>query len=371
MSRPRIARLIFDSIHNNADLWYASHFAAPDPFVYVEIRGRSFLLLNDLEVDRARKEARVDSVLPLKNYQKNSSGGALAAVATFLREKGVQKVVVPWTFPGRYGEVLRQQGFEIQFKEGPFFPQRLVVDKDGLRHIQLALRHTVAAIQLAIDMIKVSKPNARGQLQYKGKSLRSETVRAAIERFLLQNGSLPVGTLVAGGTQGADPHGAGRGILRANEPIVIDIFHQNRYSRYHGDITRTVVKGEATPEVKAMYRAVREALKIAIGALGPGIKGQTIHKRIQNFFGKRGFRTGPKDGRPQGFIHATGHGIGLDLHEAPSIGRSKSTLQAGNVVCVEPGLYYRKWGGMRIEDTVLITPKGARNLTRLSKALEI
>jgi Xaa-Pro aminopeptidase len=178
-------------------------------------------------------------------------------------------------------------------------------------------------------------------------------------------------TIVAGGPQSADPHERGHGPLRAGQPIVIDIFPQHMETGYWGDITRTVVRGRAPAALRAMYRAVREAQEDALRAVRPGVSGATVHRGVVATFARRGFATGVVDGKQVGFFHGTGHGVGLQVHEAPSLALAHRRLPRGAVVTVEPGLYYPEIGGVRIEDTVVVTADGCEVLAACSKRLEV
>ena len=178
-------------------------------------------------------------------------------------------------------------------------------------------------------------------------------------------------TIVAPGVQAVDPHNEGSGPLRANEPIVIDVFPQHASSRYFADLTRTVVKGRASDKVRRMFEAVKAGQEIACRMIKDGVDGSTVHKAILESFDTQGFKTGEQDGRMQGFFHGTGHGVGLEIHEPPRISPRPDTLKAGMVVTVEPGLYYLDAGGMRIEDMVVVTPDGCRILTQAPKVLEV
>ncbi|MEE9144525.1 MAG: M24 family metallopeptidase, partial [Candidatus Binatia bacterium] len=135
--------------------------------------------------------------------------------------------------------------------------------------------------------------------------------------------------------------------------------------------SRTVVRGRATERLKEVYEAVRLGQEFAFKLIRDGIQGSAVHEKILDLFRQRGFSTGKINGRMQGFFHGTGHGLGLDIHEPPRIGVSNSTLRSGHVVTVEPGLYYVGVGGVRLEDAVVVTPNGNRNLTRYPKILEI
>ena len=204
-----------------------------------------------------------------------------------------------------------------------------------------------------------------------GKSLTSERVRYLIHHRLLELDCVAEHTIVACGTAGCDPHEEGSGALQAHQPIVIDIFPRSASTRYFGDITRTVVKGGASDRLKGMYETVRRAQELAFSQVHSGADGVAIHRGILELFEQAGYATGERDGRMQGFFHGTGHGLGLEIHEAPSISSRGGPLEAGHVVTVEPGLYYADVGGVRIEDVVAVGDDGCRLLTRFPKFLEL
>jgi Xaa-Pro aminopeptidase len=187
----------------------------------------------------------------------------------------------------------------------------------------------------------------------------------------MAEGCLPSHTICAPGDQAVDPHEEGRGPIRAHTPIVMDIFPRSESTGYYGDLTRTVVRGRASPRLHELYAVVHEGVRLGHGLVKDGAEGLEIHRRIQALFDRQGYPTGVKAGRMQGFFHGTGHGLGLEIHEPPSIGKRLSTLRAGHVVTVEPGLYYLGLGGVRLEDVALVTRRGSRNLTRVLKHLEI
>jgi Xaa-Pro aminopeptidase len=168
-----------------------------------------------------------------------------------------------------------------------------------------------------------------------------------------------------------DPHEEGHGPIRAHQPVVMDIFPRSERTGYFGDLTRTVVRGRASERLKEVYALVHEGVRLGHRRVRDGAEGQAIHGEIQALFESRGYPTGRRDGRMQGFFHGTGHGLGLEIHEPPSIGQRPCTLRAGHLVTVEPGLYYLGLGGVRIEDVALVTSTGSRNLTRAPYVLEV
>jgi Xaa-Pro aminopeptidase len=199
----------------------------------------------------------------------------------------------------------------------------------------------------------------------------SERIKKLINVALMEQECISQHTIVAGGLQACDPHNEGSGPLRAGEPIVMDIFPRHATTRYFADMSRTVLKGKASPEKKRLYDAVLAAQEEAVGSVRDGADGQKIHARVLERFEQAGYKTGLINGRMQGFFHGTGHGVGIDIHEAPRIGKTGSPLKTGHVVTVEPGLYYPDIGAVRIEDMVLVEPGGCRNLTNFPKVLEI
>jgi Xaa-Pro aminopeptidase len=222
----------------------------------------------------------------------------------------------------------------------------------------------------AIATIKKSSIRNR-KLYLSGKILTSEKVRKLIHLKLTELGCIPTRTIVACGKQSASPHNEGSGPLYAHRPIVIDIFPKNAASCYFADLTRTVVRGRATPKLKRMYAAVREAQHIAFRMIRHGAEASEIHAAIGRRFSELGFTTGTRNGRTEGFFHGTGHGLGLEIHELPKISLGRQKLAAGNVVTVEPGLYYQDTGGIRLEDDIVVTQKGCRKLSHLPQCLEI
>ncbi|MDO8494054.1 MAG: M24 family metallopeptidase, partial [Deltaproteobacteria bacterium] len=178
--------------------------------------------------------------------------------------------------------------------------------------------------------------------------------------------------IIAGGEQGCDPHCIGSGPLKPHEAIIVDIFPRSDQSRFFGDATRTFCKGKATPELKRQYIAVKTAQEMAIKMIRASANGKKIYQAVVKFFEKTGYLTQVINGVKQGFIHGVGHGIGLQIHEEPvRINKSDFILKKGNVLTVEPGLYYLKTGGVRIEDIVYVTTSGCEVFPSYPKNLEI
>ena len=400
----REAVLIVAASEQDANLYYVTQFWAPDPFIFVQINGRRILVMSDLEVDRAKGESKVDDVLSFSKLQAEvkkrksadsgmtpppvfpakggsdqrsdrpegpeSGGGVISVVDHLFKRHKVTKVRVPSTFPVTLADSLRAKKYTLEVVEDPFFPERMIKKEEEVAAIRETQRFTEAAVQSAIDLIQ-SAEIKNGDLWLKGQPLTSELIRKVLHLTLMGSDCLAKETIVAGGTQACDPHCIGSGPLKANQPIVLDVFPVSLRTRYFADMTRTVVKGRASPKVKKMYKAVQEGQEIAFRKLKAGVNGLDIHRSILTYFEKEGFKTGLMKGRMQGFFHGTGHGVGLEIHEPPRVSSTPDILQEGNVVTVEPGLYYLDAGGIRLEDMVLITKTGCQNLTTFPKLLEL
>jgi Xaa-Pro aminopeptidase len=223
-----------------------------------------------------------------------------------------------------------------------------------------------------IQALKAAKIGKDGRLMYHNAPLTSDKLRSIIETAIIQAGGVASQTIVAGGKQGCDPHERGYGQLRANQPVIIDVFPRSQKTGYFGDITRTVVKGKASEGVRRLYHTVAQAQEIVFEELRHGSKGAEVHGKVTGLFERQGYKTGRRKGRMQGFFHGTGHGLGLEIHELPRISASsRDVLQSGHVVTVEPGLYYPEMGGVRLEDVALVTPNSPKNLTKFEKVLEV
>lgn len=368
--------LIIASSENSADLLYRTRFFAPDPIIFIEHKGRKIIILSDLELDRGKEEARVDEVLSLSEYKnklphkKRKQAGSADIIDLLFKEWGIKSALVPWDFPMKYGDELRKLDYRIRYKEGLFFEERLKKTPEEVRLIADSLRKTERAMERAIEMISSSKIRDR-KLFLNGSPLTSEVIKGEVNSELSRLGCAASNTIVSCAVQSSMPHNRGEGPLLANQPIVIDIFPRSQGSGYFGDMTRTIVKGEPSKELEKMYRTVLKGQRLGLSLIKHGAKVKDIHGAIIEFFKKSGFETGEIDGKQQGFIHSTGHGLGLDLHEPPRVSFTDTVLEEGNVITVEPGLYYEKLGGVRIEDVVFVKKDGCTNLTRYPKRFRV
>jgi Xaa-Pro aminopeptidase len=364
------ADVIIAASETDADMYYATQFLAPDAFICIIIDGTKHLLMNDLEVDRAKTQARVDVVHAYSALAQalDDRPTMYRVIATFLQDHGADTVSVPAAMCIQHVEGLRQEQLDVTFRADPFFPERLIKTDEEVAHITTAIQHTEAAIASAIELIRHSEIEG-DQLILGGKPLTVEYIKKVMHMQLMERDCVAQHTIVACGVQACDPHNEGSGPLRPHQAIVLDVFPRHAHSRYFADISRTVVRGTPSDKLQRMYDAVVHGQDIAFGMIKAGVDGAAVHNTILDYFEQAGFTTGVQDGRMQGFFHGTGHGLGLDIHEAPRIGGRSDILQAGTIVTVEPGLYYLDAGGVRIEDDVVVTNDGCRSLSTAPKTL--
>jgi Xaa-Pro aminopeptidase len=369
--------LIVADSERDANMLYATGLFVPDPFIYLRTGARPTIVLSDLEIDRARKQAPHCRAVSLSAYQQKLRRDGVKSprfahvIREILREQKIRRPIVPGNFPLGLAKDLKKLGIKLKPRTS-FFPKREIKSADEVRKISAALTMAEVGMAEGMEVLRRSKIARNRNLIYHGLPLTSEKLRAVIDCAILQACGLAANTIVAGGKQACDPHERGHGRLRANEPIIIDIFPRSQKTGYFGDITRTVVRGRAGEAVRKIYDTVLHGQKIAFQKVRAGTSTAEIHQCVQQFFVQRGYQTGKCNGRMAGFFHGTGHGLGLEIHEAPRMGAtSTGSLKTGQVVTVEPGLYYPGIGGVRLEDVALVTANGAKNLTRFEKVLEI
>ena len=377
MSRDSLL-MVADTEHC-ADMLYAVGMFVPDPFIYLRAAGKPCIVLSDLELDRARVQAPHCQVLSLSRLQDRvrQNGAKKAGLPQIIRhllaEKHVRRVRVPDHFGFGLARELRRLKVRVKPAGGRVFPERAVKSVAEVKKISAALMMAEVGLAEGIQALKSAKIDRKRRLIYNHIPLTAEKLRSIIDTAIIQYGGLPRNTIVAGGRQGCDPHERGHGVLRAHEPIIIDIFPRSQTTGYYGDITRTVVKGRASEDIRKLYHAVEQAQAKAFQLLRNGARAKDVHRAVEQHFEQQGFKSGKRRGRMNGFFHNTGHGVGLEIHEAPRLSpQSRDLLRAGHVVTVEPGLYYPELGGgVRLEDLALVTLNGPRNLTKFEKVLEV
>jgi Xaa-Pro aminopeptidase len=374
-------KVIFAST-KDSDMHYAVKAPITSSFFYLEIgksaQGRSassekYALLDKVDFGIIPKNLRIKSV-PLKPLAEEAKKLKFRTsdrnkLAYYIFKKyGLmgKKVEVPIHFPLDMADFLRKKGAKL-IPTFPLFPERAVKTKEEIKFIKESLAHTKMAFRIIENILQKSKIRGN-KIYYKNKILTSEFLKQGAEYALIKKGMFDIlGMIVSTGGQTAIPHHSGSGPIRPHETIVCDIFPRHRTSGYFADMTRTYVKGQPSPEIQRMYGIVLKAQQTAIKKIRAGVSAKEIYDAAADVILKNGYHIGET-----GFIHGLGHGVGLDIHEKPSLKpHSEDILEAGNVITIEPGLYYPKIGGVRIEDMVLVTKTGCRNLTNYPKKLII
>ncbi|ELZ85930.1 peptidase M24 [Haloferax elongans ATCC BAA-1513] len=351
---------------------YLSGFDAPDPYVTLFTPDETALLVSALEYGRAKKESRADTVSRLADYdyrqkytEYGPTVGKAKAIAEFLADHGVETLATPADFPLGLADSLRDEGVAVDAETDDVLTKiRAVKSDEEVEHIHAAQKANEASMQAAEDLIRAADVADDGTLHYEGEPLTSERVKEEIEITLLRHGCALDETIVACGADAADPHDRGSGPLSADEAIIVDIFPRDKETKYNGDMTRTFVKGEPTEAVREWFDLTEEAFHAALDAIEPGATGEDVHDAVCDVYeaaGENTLRANPT--AETGFIHSTGHGVGLDVHELPSVSQAGEELEPGHVITIEPGLYDPEIGGVRIEDLVVVTEDGYENLT--------
>lgn len=368
-ARP-LALLLYADSEINADQRYFGRFVVPDPFIAFGVGRRKIAVLNSLEFGRGLKESAFDEVLAYEEWQQRaqrrlrvSVAGPAEIIATLARTWNLRAFRVPAAFPTGLAFRLQKLGLRIEPAEGAFFPAREIKDDGEARAIAAGNRCSAQGLAAARDMLRRATIR-RGQLWLDGRVLTSERVREAVEIACLRAGGQALGTIVAGGDQACDPHARGSGPLRANELIIVDVFPRIAATGYFGDMTRTFLKGRPSDAQAKLVATVRAGQQLARRSIRAGVNGRRIHEAVTKLFNDAGYPTRREAGGWVGYIHGTGHGLGLEIHEPPRISRGDHRLRRGSVVTVEPGLYYPGLGGCRIEDVVQVTDGPVRMLSR-------
>jgi len=370
---------------SNAALFHRLRFSVGDPTAFIQLveenqSANSILILRDIEMERARANARVDQVgcpadyTPEGGLSGDRETATAQAAAECLRRHGVQRVTADRSLPLIYADFAQQAGITVELDGELGVLDRRAKDEQELEWLREAQATTEDAMEMACRMIAGSKAKSDGTLVHDGEPLTAERVRAAVDHWLLDRGYANVPAIIAGGPVAADCHNLGHGVLRTEEPVIVDIFPQNRSTRYNGDCTRTVVHGAIPDEATQMLAAVVGAKAAAISATKAGVTGEQVHQATRDAMESRGFQMGlPGEDDPLSYCamtHGTGHGIGLDVHEPPLLDRKGPPLVVGDVLTIEPGLYRRDLGGVRVEDMVAVTADGCENFNRLQEGLD-
>src|SRR5881227_1590897 len=291
-TKTKPARLIVAASEQDPDMLYATKFWAPDPFILLQRNGKRTLVLSDLEIDRARKQADADEFVMFSDLEAELQGKSKKApryekvLAYFLKKRGVRSATVPANFPLAYAEELAANKIRIRASDGFFWPEREAKSDNEIEIMGRALRITEAGLKRAVEVLKATIPGSAKRLRWHGKTLTSELLRAEIDSAVLRAGGIPAGTIVAGGDQACDPHERGHGPLYADSLIILDVFPRDAKTGYFGDMTRTVLRGRATEMQRKLWQTVKDGQELALREIKDSADGMTIHKAIQALFKK-------------------------------------------------------------------------------------
>jgi Xaa-Pro aminopeptidase len=350
----------------DADMRYLTHFTTSDPFVFLKTPGNpGVIIISQMELGRASREAsavvmtRTQAGLPdILKKEKDP----YKATAKMIAGQVGKKILVPPNFPIALANALSDL-CTILVDKGTVQSMRARKKKNEILLMKNVQKVTENAMGRAISLIK-SATIKKGILHVDKKPLTAEQVRYSMHNLLLQHGCVAVDTIVSCGKDTAIPHMTGSGPLRSDEPIIIDLFPVEEKSGYYADMTRTVVKGEPSPEIREMFDTLLDAKNLGISLVKTGVSGADIHLAVVDFFKDHGYESNTR-----GFVHNLGHGVGLQVHELPTVGPAGNDLASGNVITIEPGLYYPKIGGVRLEDIGAVTKKGFENFTLFPEIL--
>ena len=353
----------------DANLYYLTNFLAEDPFLFLRSGGQSLLVISSMEKARAVRSSIADRVQAREDFQRDSretegDRTTPTMIGSVLKECKIKRLGVNADFPIGLADELRRAGYELKPISGPIESLRSIKTARELKLMAQVQRASEKALASALTILARSKISG-DTLRYDGQVLTSERLKSAIGCSLINDACTSEDVIASSGDDSALPHLTGSGPVKANSAIVFDVFPQSIASRYHADMSRTVLRGDAPSELSDMYTAVHEAQNLAVEMLRPGISGAEVHLAVADHFEQSGFQTDLDNG--QGFIHSTGHGLGLEVHELPFLSKRGELLEKGNVVTVEPGLYYPGIGGVRLEDVAVITHNGHRTITQFPK----
>ena len=351
--------LLYASCEENVDILYFGQFFVPDPYLAFAVGEDKMAVMSALEYRRAQRESAYSIILSLEICLKKAKeyfgrASLVNVIRLMAMEYGIGSFLIPENFPVGLAWKLKKVGVRLSIKEGSFFPERRIKKPEEVEAIRDANRAAAAGLSAAKKALKASIERG-SQLYLNGHLLTSERLRAIVEVACLERGAVAGRTIVAGGEQACDPHCIGYGPLRKGELIVVDVFPRGERG-YFGDMSRTFIRGRASEAQKQLVHTVLRAQELAIAEMGKQRRGKQVHRVVERFFEKEGYKGG--------FFHGTGHGVGLQVHEPPFVSsRGLEVLLPGMVVTAEPGLYYPGLGGCRIEDVIHVTKKGAEKIS--------
>jgi len=366
--------LIYGYTMRSPELRHEVPVPIADAFLYAEKGDRRIAILHSLEIPRVRVDAPNLGIVPLEDlgsdelFTQGLQGWEvmLELAVRACRKLGIEGATVPESFPVGHADHLRANGIELAVERDLFDNRRRSKNETELRGIRNAQKACETALDASRELLRRAQSNGAG-LEVDGRPLTCERLKRVIEDVFADHDVEGSEMIVAHGPQTAVGHDMGSGEIAANEPIVFDLFPRDKLTGCYADMTRTYVVGEPSDEVKEWYRLVKDALETSTAGVKPGVNGRKLYEQVCDIFHEAGYKTQlhkePGEVLEDGFFHGLGHGVGLEVHELPSLGRIGHDLIPGDVVTVEPGLYRSGYGGLRLEDLVLVTKDGHEVLT--------
>jgi Xaa-Pro aminopeptidase len=366
--------LIFADTERSPEMRRELPLGVTDPFLYAEVGGARHVVIPHLEIARLAAADTGAVLHPTDEFgshelvqQGLGHDEVLEQVAVrFCRELDIRRAVVPGAFPVRMADVLRDAGIEIEPRQSLFSGRRRVktpVQIEGIRRAQRAAEAGMAAVA---DLIARAEPRDDGAV-VDGAPLTSERLRQVLLVTFLEHGAVANRVIASHGSQAAEGHESGSGVILPGEPVIVDIWPHDLQTGCYTDMTRTFVVGEPPAELALYQKVVKDALDASIAEVRPGADTRTVYGAAAGVIEQAGYPTNrtKQPGKPldHGFYHPLGHGVGLHVHEAPVLGIRPDTLVAGDVIAVEPGIYRPGFGGCRLEDILVVTDEGADVLT--------
>jgi Xaa-Pro aminopeptidase len=367
-----------DSIRS-AEMRHEVPVPVPDPFLYVERNGRRVAVVTSFETERIGRTGV--EALPHEHFGLDEliAGGMhsvdaeLAVYTRACQELGVANAVVPPGFPLELADHLRANGIEVSVDRELFAGRRRRKNEAEIAGLRRAQRACESALDVGRDLLRRANVE-HGAVVLDGEPLTVERIKLDLERVFSAHGCAAEEFIVAHGPQTAVGHDMGSGSLLAGEPITFDLFPRDRVSGVYSDMTRTYVVGEIADELREYHTLCKQALDLATVATKPGVNGFELMKLVCDLFAEHGYPTQlskqPGEVLDSGFFHGLGHGVGLEVHEPPRVSRSGDDLVPGDVITLEPGLYRAGYGGVRLEDVLIVTDDGAEVVTDYPYELE-
>jgi Xaa-Pro aminopeptidase len=365
--------LIFADTIRSPEMRHEIPLAVPDPFLYAEKDGRRIAVVGGLEVPRLAGlgglEVRATEAFGRDELQRRGMPYEEVGIEVAVRachELGLREAAVPWSFPLVLADRLREEQVAVRVDRELFATRRRRKTDGEIAGVRRAQQAAAAGMAAAAGLLAHARVDGERVL-LDGEPLTCERLKAAIGEAFNAHDAAAEEMIVACGPQSAVGHDMGSGPIGAGQPVVIDIWPRDRESGCYADMTRTFVVGEAPAELRGFHEVAFASLQASLAAIRAGIDGHDVFRIACEPYRERGYPTllSKREGEvlSDGFFHGLGHGVGLEVHEAPFMGMTPSPLAAGDVVTVEPGCYRQGLGGVRLEDLVLVTEDGCENLT--------